>query len=168
MEMVYLGVYSGTFGGGARLRSRAQRCSAYWHTRAAPLMKAKTVLNWAVRVWERVEAASSAASVRLTLAGTTRAACQPGAALARRGLTPRRLNLNIISYFFFRSAYSPRRVRVSTGSHEQEGGVEPLSLPAAYVLNMRSEEKYSVLYSIAAYFLNILEYGYGIFTLTLG
>jgi len=76
----------GYFGGSARLRSRAQQCSAYGHTRAAPLMKAKTVLNWAVRVWERVEAASSAASVRLALAGVTRAAKtrQRGVALARR------------------------------------------------------------------------------------
>jgi len=75
----------GYFGGGARLGSRAQQCSAYGHTRAAPLVEAKTVLNWAVRVWERVEAASSAASVRLALAGVTRAAKtrQRGAALAR-------------------------------------------------------------------------------------
>jgi len=29
---------------------------------------------------------------------------------------------------------------------------------SSYVLNTRSEEKYSVLYSISAYFLNILEY----------
>jgi len=50
------------------------------------VVEAKTVLNWAVRVWERVEAASSAASVRLALAGAARAAKtrQRGAALARR------------------------------------------------------------------------------------
>ena len=82
VEMVYLGVY---FGGGARLGSRAQQCSAYRHSRAAPLVEAKTVLNWAVRVWGCVEAASSAASARLALAGATRAAKtrQRGAALAR-------------------------------------------------------------------------------------
>jgi len=76
----------GYFGGGARLGSRAQQCSAYGHTRAAPLLEAKPVLNWAVRVCERVEAASSAASVRLALAGVTRTAKtrQQGVALARR------------------------------------------------------------------------------------
>ena len=77
----------GYFGGGARLGTRAQQCSAYGRTRAAPLVEAKTVLNLSVRVWERVEAASSAASLRLALAGATRSAKtrQRGAALARRG-----------------------------------------------------------------------------------
>ena len=87
MEIVYLGVYSGT--------SAAARVSGLEHSSAAPtgthgqhapLVEAKTVLNWAVRVWERVEAASLAASVRLALAGVTRAAKtrQRGAALAKR------------------------------------------------------------------------------------
>ena len=79
VEMVYLGVYSGT--------SAAARVSGLEHSSAAPagthgrhrwwlvaVVEAKTVLNWAVRVWERVEAASSAANVRLALAvaGVTR------------------------------------------------------------------------------------------------
>jgi len=85
VEMVYLGVYSGT-SAAARVSGLEHSCSAYGHTWAAPLLEAKTALNWAVRVWERVEAASSAASVRLALAGVTRVAKtrQRGAALARR------------------------------------------------------------------------------------
>ena len=53
---------------------------------AAPLVEANTVLNWAVPVRERVESASSAACVRLALAGAARAekTSQRGAALARR------------------------------------------------------------------------------------
>jgi len=87
----------GYVGGGARLGSRAQQCSAYGHTRAAPLVEAKTVLNWAFRVWERVEAASSAASVRLALAGVTRAAKSTSEAwLWQDAARPRRL------YFAFR------------------------------------------------------------------
>ena len=93
VEMVYLGVYSGT--------SAAARVSGLEHSSAAPtgthgrhrwwlvaVVEAKTVLNWAIRVWERVEAASSAANMQLALAvaGVTRAAKtrQRGTALARR------------------------------------------------------------------------------------
>jgi len=54
VEMVYLGVYSGTLAAARVLGLElSSQCSAYGHTRAAPPVEAKTVLNWAVRVWER-------------------------------------------------------------------------------------------------------------------